>query len=248
MWVGEPAPIQTSRVQERVCSSRTVVDRRRAGTARPRRARIRSPRRPRARGRPAPIRRPTAAATFASSARRSPGTSASTDAPSQTKTTDFSDLVERAADRPRGLLGGRRPLGELLDRRLDRGGAQLARDPLDRLGPHATLATRRRRAARRPRRRRPTATPRSISAPSSVSASSTAASAAAMSKMSNQPMWPIRKTVGLSAPCPGARVTPWRSRRWRSSCGRLDSLGRPDRGDDRRASRRRARRARAPSP
>ena len=37
-----------------------------------------------------------------------------------------------------------------------------------------------------------------MSAPSSVSDSSTAASAAAMSKTSNQPMWPMRKIFPLS--------------------------------------------------
>ena len=40
-----------------------------------------------------------------------------------------------------------------------------------------------------------------------------------MSKMSNQPMWPIRKMLGFSAPWPGASVTPCCSRRWRSSAG-----------------------------
>src|SRR5207244_68486 len=39
---------------------------------------------------------------------------------------------------------------------------------------------------------RVTATPRSISAPASARTSSTAASAVVMSKMSNQPMWPMR--------------------------------------------------------
>src|SRR5581483_6699370 len=53
---------------------------------------------------------------------------------------------------------------------------------------------------------RVTATPRSSSAPSSVSVSSRAASATVMSKTSNQPMWPMRKTFPFSAPWPGASV------------------------------------------
>src|SRR5581483_4247453 len=64
---------------------------------------------------------------------------------------------------------------------------------------------------------RGTAAPRSMSAPSSVSDSSIAARALAMSKTSNQPMWPIRKTLPLRWAWPGASVTPWRSRRWSRS-------------------------------
>ena len=49
-------------------------------------------------------------------------------------------------------------------------------------------------------RARVTATPRSISAPASVRTSSTAASAEVMSKMSNQPMWPMRKIFPFRSP------------------------------------------------
>ena len=51
-----------------------------------------------------------------------------------------------------------------------------------------------------------TAAPRSISAPSSLSDSSTAASALAMSNMSNQPMWPMRKTLPFQLPLARARA------------------------------------------
>src|SRR5205085_2231438 len=57
-----------------------------------------------------------------------------------------------------------------------------------------------------------TAAPRSMSAPSSTSTISTAASAVVMSNTSNQPMWPIRKTLPLSGPWPSAIVIPNRSR------------------------------------
>ena len=39
------------------------------------------------------------------------------------------DLLEPAADRPRRRLRGRRPVGELLDRRVDRAGSKAARRP-----------------------------------------------------------------------------------------------------------------------
>ncbi len=46
------------------------------------------------------------------------------------------------------------------------------------------------------------ATSRSISTPAAASPSSTAASAVVMSSMSNQPMWPIRKTLPFHSPWP----------------------------------------------
>ena len=128
------------------------------------------------------------------------------------------DLLEPAADRARGVLGGRRPLRELLDRRVDRRRAPMNDETRctgsGHIGGHRL---RRGRAARTPRTRAATATPRSMSAPSSVSDSSTAASATAMSKTSNQPMWPMRKIFPFRSPWPGASVTPCLSRRWRSS-------------------------------
>ena len=68
-----------------------------------------------------------------------------------------------------------------------------------------------------------------------------------MSKMSNQPMWPIRTALPFSWPCPGARVTPWCRGGARSSwspsmpSGMLIAVTTA-------TSRRRARTARAPSP
>ena len=196
------------------------VDRAAAGTARPRPARIRSRRAPPARGDPRLGRlgrgRDLAlvAAPVAGHEREHGGAVAD-------EHERLDDPAGLAADRERGRLRRRRPLRELLHGRVDRGGAQERRDPLHGLGPqglprHDRLL-RRERAARTPRRPRGTATPRSMSAPSSVSESSTAASAAAMSKTSNQPMWPMRKIFPLRCPCPGASVTPCSSRRCLSS-------------------------------
>src|SRR5206468_12079861 len=119
------------------------------------------------------------------------------------------DLLEPAADRPRRLLCRRRPGRKLLDRRVDGGDAQKRRNALDGFRERVQTATRCSYASKA----RVTATPRSMSAPSSVSDSSTAASAAAMSKTSNQPMWPMRKILPFRPPWPGARVSPCRSRR-----------------------------------
>ena len=86
--------------------------------------------------------------------------------------------------------------------------------------------------SRTPRTRAATATPRSISAPSSASDSSIAASAVAMSKTSNQPMWPMRKILPFRCPWPGASVTPWRSRRWQQQLAGVDPVGHAHRGHD----------------
>ena len=59
-----------------------------------------------------------------------PGRARARTSPSQTKTSDLTICSSLAADRARGGLGGRRPLGELLDRRVDRRGAQERRDAL----------------------------------------------------------------------------------------------------------------------
>ena len=67
-----------------------------------------------------------------SSARRSPGTSASTNAPSQTNTSDLTICDELAADRLGRVARGRRAARELLDARVDR---------RRREGPSATRST-----------------------------------------------------------------------------------------------------------
>ena len=174
--------------------------------------------------RPARSAAPTAAATFASSARRSPGTSASTYSPSQTKTSDLTICSSRQPTARAASSRGRRSLGELLRSSASTAGAR--ENDETRCTGSGHMARRRLRRERRgsnASNARCTATPRSMSAPSSVSDSSTAASATAMSKTSNQPMWPMRKIFPLRSPWPGASVTPCRSRRWRSSVGAVDA-------------------------
>ena len=140
MWRGEPAPTQTTgRGTSSVRSIEHAARRRRAGTARRRPARSRCAALD-LRPAPATLARRAAGrgATFARSARRSPGTSATTGRPSQTKTSDLTICAELAAD---GLGGRARAVGvpsrNSSIARLGAGVAQERGDPLDRLGPVA---------------------------------------------------------------------------------------------------------------
>ncbi len=89
MCRSEPAPIHSTGWDKQRSLDEDGVDVRRAETAPPRPARSRSPRAPPRCRRSARTSLPAARAIFAASARRSPGTSASTERPSQSKTSDL---------------------------------------------------------------------------------------------------------------------------------------------------------------
>ena len=111
-----------------------------AGKERHRRARTRSPPHLPCAGNPggSGSRR---ARDFRRSARRSPGTSATTGASSQTKTSDLTICVEAAPDRVGSRLGGGSADSELLEPGLGARAAQERGHPLDRLRPRVHEAS-----------------------------------------------------------------------------------------------------------